>query len=174
MTDRVVNQLLTELDGVEELKGVVVVAATSRPDLLDPALLRSGRIDRLVHCPFPDSAARLDLFKSIAKLSSLNLSPDVDFNVFCDNNTQNYTGADIKSILVSANMNAVKERIAGNSNVKMTILMTSIQPFRFTTEFENSLYIIYMYAIYNCRLFQMKLSFAKSILPKHSIQRLHH
>lgn len=117
VTDRVVNQLLTELDGVEELKGVVVVAATSRPDLLDPALLRSGRIDRLVQCDFPDSGARLNIFKSISTLSSLILDPDVDFGVFCDNKTQNYTGADIKSILVSANMNAVKEIIAEGSKV---------------------------------------------------------
>ena len=117
VTDRVVNQLLTELDGVEELKGVVVVAATSRPDLLDPALLRSGRIDRLVHCSFPDSASRLNLFKSLAKQSSLNLSDDVNFNVFCGSSTQNYTGADVKSILVSANMIAVREIIAKNSDV---------------------------------------------------------
>lgn len=117
VTDRVVNQLLTELDGVEELKGVVVVAATSRPDLLDPALLRSGRIDRLVHCTFPDSTTRLKLFKSLAKLSSLNFSVDVDFNDFCGNTTDNYTGADIRSILVSANMNAVTESIVENSNV---------------------------------------------------------
>lgn len=119
VTDRVVNQLLTELDGVEELKGVVVVAATSRPDLLDPALLRSGRIDRLVHCSFPDSPARLDIFKSIARSSSLKLKPDVDFSVFCTNSTQNYTGADIKSILVSANMNAVKESITKNTKVSL-------------------------------------------------------
>lgn len=59
------------------------VAATSRPDLLDPALLRSGRIDRLVHCSFPDSTARLNLFKSLAKLSSLNFCKDVDLNAFC-------------------------------------------------------------------------------------------
>lgn len=54
VTDRVVNQLLTELDGVEGLQGVTVIAATSRPELLDPALLRSGRLDRLVECTLPD------------------------------------------------------------------------------------------------------------------------
>ena len=53
VTDRVVNQLLTELDGVEGLQGVTVIGATSRPELLDPALLRSGRIDRLVECTLP-------------------------------------------------------------------------------------------------------------------------
>jgi peroxin-1 len=54
VTDRVVNQLLTQLDGVESLRGVSDVAATSRPDLIDPALLRPGRLDRIVKCPLPD------------------------------------------------------------------------------------------------------------------------
>lgn len=130
VTDRVVNQLLTELDGVEELKGVVVVAATSRPDLLDPALLRSGRIDRLVQCDFPDSGARLNIFKSISTVSSLILDPDVDFGVFCDHKTQNYTGADIKSILVSANMNAVKEIIAEGSKVDFYSELALIYSFK--------------------------------------------
>lgn len=118
VTDRVVNQLLTELDGVEALQGVIVIAATSRPDLLDPALLRSGRIDRLVQCSLPDSEARLAIFKSIAQASSLKLKPDVKFEYFCDDKSDNYTGADIKSILVSANMIAVKECLANDPEVK--------------------------------------------------------
>lgn len=59
VTDRVVNQLLTQLDGVESLRGVSVVAATSRPDLIDPALLRPGRLDRIVKCPLPDRVRML-------------------------------------------------------------------------------------------------------------------
>lgn len=109
VTDRVVNQILTELDGVQELKGVVVIAATSRPDLLDPALLRSGRIDRLVQCPLPDSQCRHKIFKAIASLSSFDLEPSIDLSVFCDSKSENYTGADIKSIIVSANLIAVSE-----------------------------------------------------------------
>lgn len=62
VTDRVVNQLLTELDGVEGLQGVTVIAATSRPELLDPALLRSGRLDRLVECSLPDKVCLFVLF----------------------------------------------------------------------------------------------------------------
>lgn len=54
VTDRVVNQLLTQLDGVEDREGVAVVAASSRPDLLDPALLRPGRLDKCLHCPLPN------------------------------------------------------------------------------------------------------------------------
>lgn len=118
VTDRVVNQLLTELDGVEGLQGVIVVAATSRPELLDPALLRSGRIDRLVECALPNRAARLKIFHRIAKTSSLKLNDNVDFGYFCDSKTDNYTGADIQSIIVSANMIAVKECLALDSEVR--------------------------------------------------------
>ncbi len=57
MTDRVVNQLLTQLDGVEGLEGVYVLAATSRPDLIDPALLRPGRLDKALLCPMPDEVS---------------------------------------------------------------------------------------------------------------------
>lgn len=162
------NQLLTELDGVEELKGVVVVAASSRPDLLDPALLRSGRIDRLVHCSFPNSEARLNLFKSLARLSSLNLSADVDFNVFCGNSTQNYTGADIKSILVSANMIAVRESIAKNSNVSL-----------YSNDFWGKKIKCDVMAksfgiIFYCRLFQMRFLSVSNIFKKRLLQQFHH
>ncbi|XP_037933661.1 peroxisome biogenesis factor 1 [Teleopsis dalmanni] len=116
VTDRVVNQLLTELDGVEGLQGVTVVAATSRPELLDPALLRSGRIDRLVECGLPDAMARVRIFESLS--STLNLDSSVDFEYF-GSKTQNYTGADIQSILTSANMIAVKEAIAKYGHEKL-------------------------------------------------------
>lgn len=114
VTDRVVNQLLTELDGVEGLQGVIVIAATSRPELLDGALLRSGRIDRLVECPLPDRTARLAIFQTLAK--TLHLADDVDLTYFADR-TQNFTGADIQSIMTSANMTAVKECLDGDSEV---------------------------------------------------------
>lgn len=61
VTDRVVNQFLTQLDGVESLSGVCVLAATSRPDLLDPALLRPGRLDRQLLCPLPDKVRQKSL-----------------------------------------------------------------------------------------------------------------
>lgn len=114
VTDRVVNQLLTELDGVEGLSGVTVIAATSRPELLDPALLRSGRIDRLVECHLPDTEARELIFENLSM--SLILCEDVDFK-FLAENTINYTGADIQSILTSANMIAVKECLAEGEDV---------------------------------------------------------
>ena len=63
MSDRVLTQLLTELDGVETLKDVIMVAATNRPDMIDKALLRPGRIDRIIYVPLPDKEARKEIFK---------------------------------------------------------------------------------------------------------------
>lgn len=118
VTDRVVNQLLTELDGVEGLQGVIVIAATSRPELLDGALLRSGRLDRLVECPLPSSSSdRLAIFKNLSH--SLCFDDTVDLQYFSEN-TNNYTGADIQSILTSANMIAVKECLEKDSEVSIT------------------------------------------------------
>uniref|UniRef100_A0AAG5DQQ9 Peroxisomal ATPase PEX1 n=1 Tax=Anopheles atroparvus TaxID=41427 RepID=A0AAG5DQQ9_ANOAO len=109
VTDRVVNQLLTELDGVEGLQGVTVIGATSRPELLDPALLRSGRIDRLVECSLPGVNARLEIFQNHSR--SLALDKDVDLRELAVK-SEYYTGADIRSILTTANMLAVQECLA--------------------------------------------------------------
>lgn len=93
-----------------------MIAATSRPELLDGALLRSGRIDRLVECPLPDRDARLAIFKTLSK--SLNFDDDVNLAFIADN-TDNYTGADIQSILTSANMTAVKECLDEDTEVSL-------------------------------------------------------
>lgn len=114
VTDRVVNQLLTELDGVESLQGVTVIGATSRPELLDPALLRSGRIDRFVECWLPNVGARLSIFQNMC--SSLKLAGDVDLKSFASRSDM-FTGADIKSVIISANMSAVKELLDQNLEV---------------------------------------------------------
>lgn len=63
MTERVISQLLTELDGLEELRGVVVIAASNRPDIVDPALIRPGRFDRLLYVPLPDYDSRLQILR---------------------------------------------------------------------------------------------------------------
>lgn len=104
VTDRVVNQLLTQLDGVESLVGVWVLAATSRPDLLDPALLRPGRLDRSVLCPLPDERNRLAILKALSR--KMNLDKNVDFSDIA-RNTEGFTGADLQSILYSAQLNTL-------------------------------------------------------------------
>ncbi|KAJ1520189.1 hypothetical protein ONE63_004402 [Megalurothrips usitatus] len=109
VTDRVVNQLLTQLDGVESLVGVWVLAATSRPDLLDPALLRPGRLDRAVLCPLPDEKNRLAILTALSQ--KMNLDADVDF-VQIAVKTEGFTGADLQSLLYTAQLSAVEEQQA--------------------------------------------------------------
>ncbi|KAJ7969258.1 Peroxisome biogenesis protein 1 [Quillaja saponaria] len=112
VTDRVVNQFLTELDGVEVLSGVFVFAATSRPDLLDAALLRPGRLDRLLFCDFPSWKERLDILKVLSR--KLPLARDVDLNAI-SRMTEGYSGADLQALLSDAQLAAVHEVL--NSSV---------------------------------------------------------
>lgn len=106
VTERVVNQILTEIDGVVLLKDVVVVAATNRPDLLDPALLRPGRIDRIIYIGAPDERARLEILKIHTK--SMPLSDSVDLEQLAKM-LEGYTGADIESLCREAAMIAVRK-----------------------------------------------------------------
>ncbi|XP_068790928.1 peroxisomal ATPase PEX1 isoform X5 [Struthio camelus] len=104
VTDRVVNQLLTQLDGVEGLQGVYVLAATSRPDLIDPALLRPGRLDKCLYCPPPDQTSRYEILKALSH--SLSLANDVDFQYLAAK-TEYFTGADLKALLYNAQLEAI-------------------------------------------------------------------
>ncbi|NXO04644.1 PEX1 factor, partial [Rhinopomastus cyanomelas] len=104
VTDRVVNQLLTQLDGVEGLEGVYVLAATSRPDLIDPALLRPGRLDKCLYCPPPDQSARYEILKALS--SPLSLANDVDLQDLAAR-TERFTGADLKALLYNAQLEAI-------------------------------------------------------------------
>ncbi|WP_276814915.1 CDC48 family AAA ATPase [Desulfurococcus amylolyticus] len=105
--DRIVNQLLTELDGIQPLRRVVTIAATNRPDLLDPALLRPGRFDRLVYVPPPDYNARLQIFKVHTR--KLPLAGDVNLDELA-RRTEGYTGADIAAVCREASLIALRER----------------------------------------------------------------
>ncbi|KAM9340000.1 peroxisomal ATPase PEX1 [Symphorus nematophorus] len=104
VTDRVVNQLLTQLDGVEGLQGVYVLAATSRPDLIDPALLRPGRLDKSLYCPPPDHEARVEILKALS--TGITLAADVDLEQLAAA-TEQFTGADLKALLYNAQLEAV-------------------------------------------------------------------
>jgi transitional endoplasmic reticulum ATPase len=108
VTDRIVNQLLTEMDGIQSLKGVVVLGATNRPDILDPALLRPGRFDRVLYVPPPDKAARLAIFKIHTR--EMPLDEDVDLDILASV-TEGYTGADIEAVVREAAMLAARENI---------------------------------------------------------------
>lgn len=108
VSERVVSQILTELDGVEELKDVVIVAATNRPDIVDPALLRPGRFDRLIYVRSPDKKSREKIFS--IHLKGKPLSDDVDISELAGM-TEDYVGADIESICREATMLALRDFI---------------------------------------------------------------
>lgn len=105
-SERVLNQLLTEMDGLESLRDVVVIAATNRPNLLDPAILRPGRFDRLVYLGSPDRKGRLKIFRIHTK--DTPLADDVDLETLADI-TEGYVGADIESVCREAVMIALRE-----------------------------------------------------------------
>ncbi len=107
-TERVVNQLLTELDGLQELNDIVIVAATNRPDILDTALLRPGRFDRILLVGSPDKEARKSIFKVHSK--GMPLDKNVDFDKLVSK-TEGYVGADIESICREAAMLALRKDI---------------------------------------------------------------
>ncbi len=106
VTERVVNQMLAEMDGMEELRGVVVLGATNRPDMIDPALLRPGRFDEIVYVPIPDAVARVEIFRSHTKGMAL----DADFNLEkLTEITDRFTGADIAGVCMKAGLYALRE-----------------------------------------------------------------
>ncbi len=106
VSERVVNQLLTSMDGLETLEGVVVVGATNRPDMVDPALLRTGRFDRILLVPAPDKAARLEVLKVHTKGMPLE---GVDLEELAEE-LDGYTGADIEGLCREAAMIALREK----------------------------------------------------------------
>jgi transitional endoplasmic reticulum ATPase len=106
VSERVVSQILTELDGVEELKDVIIVAATNRPDMVDPALLRPGRFDRLIYIKPPDKASREKIFE--IHTQGKPIAEDVNLSQLADM-TDGYVGADIEGICREAAMLALRE-----------------------------------------------------------------
>ncbi|MHA2087797.1 MAG: ATP-binding protein, partial [Promethearchaeota archaeon] len=113
VTEQVVSQLLTEMDGLEGLKDVILLAATNRPDMLDPALLRSGRFGRHIDIPLPDKDARVEIFK--IHLTNKPLASDVDINQMAQD-LEGYTGADIQAICEEATLLTIRKAIL-NRNI---------------------------------------------------------
>ena len=105
VTERVISQLLTEMDGIMRLEDVVVIAATNRPDIIDPAVLRPGRFDRLIYVPTPDEKARLEIFKIYTK--NMPLAKDVNLEELA-RATKGYSGADIEALCREAALNALR------------------------------------------------------------------
>ncbi|MFH1774689.1 MAG: CDC48 family AAA ATPase [Methanobacteriota archaeon] len=124
VTERVISQVLTELDGLEELHGVVVIAATNRPDMVDPALLRPGRFDRLVYIPPPDVKSREDIFKIHAIKKPL--ASDVSLQKLAEV-TDGYTGADIAAVCNEAVMLAIREYVKKGKKLDKKVLKKELK-----------------------------------------------
>jgi len=108
VTEKVLSQLLTELDGLETMKDIVVIAATNRPDIIDPALIRPGRIDRILLVPAPDEAGRLEILKIFT--GKMPLAKDIKINDLLPM-TDGFSGADIETLCREAAMIALRENI---------------------------------------------------------------
>jgi transitional endoplasmic reticulum ATPase len=115
VTERVVSQMLTEMDGLEELKDVVIIAATNRPDMVDAALLRPGRLDRLIYILPPDKAERHKIFE--VHLKGKPIGEDVDVEELAKR-TDGYVGADIAAIVREGVMMALREFIASGISIE--------------------------------------------------------
>lgn len=111
VTDRVVNQLLTQMDGAEGLSGVYVLAATSRPDLIDPALLRPGRLDKSLLCGFPNVEDRIDILQALGKKVKMNeevLSSEEGLHELAQR-TEGYSGADLQALMSNAQLESIHD-----------------------------------------------------------------
>jgi transitional endoplasmic reticulum ATPase len=111
VSERVISQLLTEMDGLEELRGVVTLAATNRIDLIDPALVRAGRFDQILHVPPPDQEARLEIFKIHTKKTPLGKKVSLQKLAA---ETDGCMGSDIEAICGEAIMLAIRKYIKNN------------------------------------------------------------
>ncbi|MFB6242356.1 MAG: AAA family ATPase, partial [Candidatus Nanosalina sp.] len=131
--DRVVNQLLTELDGIESLEGVTVIAATNRPDMIDPAITRPGRLDRSIEVEVPDEEAREKIFE--VHTENMPLADDVDLGKLAEK-TDAYVGSDIESICREAGMISLR-RDPESEDVKLTDFEEAIEKVRPTATEEN-------------------------------------
>ena len=118
VTERIISQLLTEMDGLEELRKVVVIAATNRPDLLDSALLRPGRFDRLIYVPPPDFKARIEILKIHSK--GKPLAEDLNLEELAKL-TEGYTGADLENLVNTAALISLKEHVSKYKDPKEAV-----------------------------------------------------
>jgi len=115
VTERVISQILTELDGLEELKDVVVIGATNRIDIVDPALLRPGRFDKLLRIPVPDLEARKDILR--IHLEKKPLADDVKIDTLAEK-TEGYSGADLAALANTTSMLVIKEHITKSKTIE--------------------------------------------------------
>jgi len=127
VTERIVSQLLTEIDGIEKLNNVVIIGATNRPDLIDPALLRPGRLDKVIYVPPPEMKSRLEILKVHTR--KMPLAEDVDLE-YIARATEGYVGADLTALVREAALYALREDLSSSRVYMRHFLqaMTKIRP----------------------------------------------
>jgi transitional endoplasmic reticulum ATPase len=139
VTESVVSQILTELDGLEELKNVVVLAATNRPDMIDTALMRPGRLDRVIYVPPPDAEGRTKIFSVYLENAGEILAADVDADELV-RRTEGYVGADIEALVREAKLAAMREFITAMTGKSETERQDAIGNVRITrAHFEEAM-----------------------------------
>lgn len=141
VADRVINQLLTEMDGIGVKKNVFVIGATNRPDILDPAIMRPGRLDQLMYIPMPDYESRLSILK--ANLRKTPIHPDVDL-AFIAANTDKFTGADLAEICSHAVKFAIGheiQKLKENEEIKKNMTPEEIEEFE-QNEIEKEYFVM--------------------------------
>ncbi|KAI0919744.1 hypothetical protein AcV5_001721 [Taiwanofungus camphoratus] len=112
VTDRVVNQMLTQMDGAEGLEGVYVLAATSRPDLIDSALLRPGRLDKSLLCGMPNATERKEILEALSR--KVAIAPSVDLQALAAE-TEGFSGADLQALVYNAHLEVIHDAIASTT-----------------------------------------------------------
>jgi transitional endoplasmic reticulum ATPase len=126
VTERVVNTLLAEMDGLEQLQGVVVIGATNRPTLLDAALLRPGRFDELIYVPVPEEEGRLHILR--IHTAAMPVADDVDLAELA-RRTHGYTGADLEDLVRRAGLNALREDLDA-AEIPMRVVRSALEETR--------------------------------------------
>lgn len=110
VTERVVNQLLTEMDGLEQRNQVFVIAATNRPDIIDPAMLRPGRLDRILYVPLPTPEGRLSILQTLVRKAPLDSDVNL-YEIASHPKTTGFSGADLASLVREASVQAIEDAI---------------------------------------------------------------
>mmetsp|Transcript_35395 Transcript_35395/g.56571 ORF Transcript_35395/g.56571 Transcript_35395/m.56571 type:complete len:282 (-) Transcript_35395:4106-4951(-) len=134
VSERVVNQLLTEMDGLEERKNVFVIAATNRPDIIDPAMLRPGRLDKLLYVPMPTMKDRCEILKTCARTTPMDDSVDME-TIAKSNKMEGFTGADLAALVREAAVNALRRKIRSGDDPSASIQVSM-------EDFEDALKVV--------------------------------
>jgi transitional endoplasmic reticulum ATPase len=135
VADRVLSQFLSELDGVEELKGVLMLGATNRPDMLDPAILRPGRFDQIVAIPLPDESSRRQIFAVHLRNKPLASGIDLDGLAAA---TEEFSGAEIQGVCARAALAAVRRAVAAKMAKPEAAAVVELTPNDLKTELEEA------------------------------------